>query len=336
MVLTRPRFRLACMACMVVMGSSAFAAGDGTVSRGHFFSRALGVEKSYFIYLPASYATDAERHYPVVYLLHGSGNTESEWISNGSIDRTADALMVNGGVPEMILVMPDGDDGFYFNWHDSPDFGACRDDPRRIEVAHCVHSARYGDYIASDLPQEVDSKYRTLADPAHRAVAGLSMGGYGSMYLGVAYPGVFKAIASLSAATILFAGPHPYRPPARYWDSLEATRKDTPKEFWPTALAMLGTSFENWRSHELAFAYEDAVKRHQLLPAIYMMVGTDDDLQLQDANRALHDRLVVLGVEHEYHEWRGHHEWAFWGPHEPELLRWLGAQIGPAAQAAGH
>jgi len=75
-----------------------------------FFSPALGVEKHYVVYLPPSYATAPARRYPVAYYLHGLTGNESDWVSLAGIDVIADSLMA-GGMSEMILVMPDGDDG---------------------------------------------------------------------------------------------------------------------------------------------------------------------------------------------------------------------------------
>ena len=146
-----------------------------------FFSPALGVEKHYVVYLPPSYATAPTRRYPVAYYLHGLTGNEADWVALASIDVVADSLIAGGG-PEMIVVMPDGDDGWYTNWEEAPQpYGVCLVDTllNRAAPALCVVEARYEDYIARDLVRHVDSTYRTLADRRHRGIAGLSMGDSG-------------------------------------------------------------------------------------------------------------------------------------------------------------
>src|SRR5216117_2814327 len=146
------------------------SAPHGTVRVERFFSPAVGVEKHYLIYLPPSYATAPARRYPVAYYLHGLTENEADWVSLASIDVVADSLIA-GGSPEMIVVMPDGDDGWYTNWEEAPQpYGACLVDTllNRGVPALCVVQARYEDYIARDLVRHVDSTYRTLCDRRHR------------------------------------------------------------------------------------------------------------------------------------------------------------------------
>src|SRR5262245_33284868 len=81
-------------------------AAKGSVSTKTFHSDALGVDKSYLVYLPAGYEAAADKRYPVVYLLHGIGGDETNWITYGHADEAADALGL-----QAIIVMPDGDSG---------------------------------------------------------------------------------------------------------------------------------------------------------------------------------------------------------------------------------
>src|SRR5580765_444325 len=111
---------------------------------------------------------------------------------------TFDSL-VAAGMPEMIVVMPDGDDGWYTTWNWLGDWAACKRKPPRPDEAadrYCVPWPHYDDYIARDLVSYIDSHYRTRADRAHRGIAGLSMGGYGAIALALGYPDVFAAAAS--------------------------------------------------------------------------------------------------------------------------------------------
>src|SRR5207248_9890419 len=132
--------------------------------------------------------------------LHGLTRDAADWVSLAGIDVVAGSLIA-GGSSEMILVMPDGDDGWYTNWEEAPEpYAACLADTllNRAAPALCVVQARYEDYIARDLVRHVDSTYRTLADRRHRGIAGLSMGGYGAATSALAHPAVFSAAASQS------------------------------------------------------------------------------------------------------------------------------------------
>jgi enterochelin esterase-like enzyme len=170
--------------------------GAQTPGRLHedvFVSAALGVRKHAVVYLPPSYDRDSTRRYPVAYYLHGLSGSETDWVSKGSIDVAADSLFA-AGAPEMILVMPDGDDGWYTTWASQVSLSSCADtlhteSPDRYCVAH----ERYDDYIAHDVVSYIDAHYRTRADRAHRGFGGLSMGGYGAIILALHYPNVFGA-----------------------------------------------------------------------------------------------------------------------------------------------
>src|SRR4029079_4182302 len=82
------------------------------VAADSFWSQALGIRKQFVVYLPPSYETNPQRRYPVAYYLHGMSGDEWNWVRAGAIDRTLDSLSA-AGMPEMIVIMPDGDDGWY-------------------------------------------------------------------------------------------------------------------------------------------------------------------------------------------------------------------------------
>ena len=99
------------MAASVVADSA-----RGQVRPDSLFSHALGVQKRLLVYLPPSYHRETARRYPVAYYLHGAWGAENDWVTLGRIDRAMDSL-VAAGLPEMILVLPDGDDGWYTTWN---------------------------------------------------------------------------------------------------------------------------------------------------------------------------------------------------------------------------
>jgi len=121
-------------------------------------------------------ASDTTTHYPVLYLLHGAGDGYATWVANTDVETLCDEV-------PMIIVMPDGggktsQPGWYSDWADGS---------RHWETFH-----------VEVLVPWVDAQYRTLADRDHRAVAGLSMGGFGAFSYAGRHPDVFGAAASFS------------------------------------------------------------------------------------------------------------------------------------------
>lgn len=303
------------------------APARGTVLLRSFFSAALGARKRYLVYLPASYSRGTRR-YPVAYLLHGRTGNEADWIARGDLDSVADSVFAFG-TPELILVMPDGDNSFWVNWASSPGYSACARDSLLEEAApsFCVSSARYGDYLAHDLVAQVDSAFRTLSTRAHRGVLGLSMGGTGALTLALTYPEVFAATAAFSAPQPFYLGPHPYQPPARQAESLQAVETDLGRPLGPLTRARWGADSAGWWRHDPERAARRLRSAGGRFPALWLEVGRQDPYL--DENRALAAALRELGVAHQFLERDGGHQWAYWRAHLGEGLRWLGSRIAP-------
>jgi S-formylglutathione hydrolase FrmB len=299
----------------------------GSVHEDSFYADALGVRKHVVLYLPPSYSRDTTRRYPVAYYLHGLGGTETDWLSKGSIDLTADSLFA-AGRPEAIIVLPDGDDGWYTTWVDQISYRACADtlhveSPER----YCVEHQHYDDYIARDVVRHVDAHYRTLADRAHRGIGGLSMGGYGALILALRNPAVFGAGASHSGVVSpLYIGPHPFAEPARYASTVDELRPAS-GAFWPRYLHFWGIDLARWRAADPSTAAALLVRRREPLPALFVDCGREDGLI--DQNRALHAELTRLGIAHAYAEWPGAHTWRYWSTHVAESLAWMTAKLAP-------
>src|ERR1700680_4911269 len=132
----------------------------------------------YTIYLPADY-DHSERTYPVVYLLHGYTDDNTGWLQFGEINRYADKAIEAGIIPPMIIIMPNGDSSWYINSYDGKE--------------------RYEDFFIKEFIPAMESKYRIKAEKKYRGIAGLSMGGYGSLIYALKYPDLFAAAAPLSA-----------------------------------------------------------------------------------------------------------------------------------------
>lgn len=147
-------------------------------------SNVLGVTKYYNIYLPSSFEQDAQAHYPVLYLLHGLTDNHRAWVEKGQMDRVMDELIACGEIPPMVVVMPNAGDR----------------DTRRIWNGYFnMPGWNYEDFFFQELLPAVEEKYLAGGSKGQRAVAGLSMGGGGSVGYAVAHPDAFAACYAMSA-----------------------------------------------------------------------------------------------------------------------------------------
>lgn len=139
-------------------------------------SEALAADAQVNVLLPTGYDDESSRRYPVLYLLHGGSEDHHYWAERVELQ----ALV---GDRRWIVVMPDGgSNGFYTDWWNGGAGG-----PPRWESFH----------IGELLP-EIDRRYRTIPDRSARAVAGVSMGGFGAMAWAARHPDLFGAAASMS------------------------------------------------------------------------------------------------------------------------------------------
>jgi S-formylglutathione hydrolase len=143
-------------------------------------------DRDVFVYLPPSYATAKSRRYPVVYLLHGYGLSGERWVPFINLPDAPDKTVAEGMAKEMILVSPDAFTIYSGSMYSS--------------------SPTTGDwetFIAEDLVSYVDSHYRTIASRMSRGLAGHSMGGYGTVRIGMKRPDVFSSMYIMSACCLM-------------------------------------------------------------------------------------------------------------------------------------
>jgi enterochelin esterase-like enzyme len=244
----------------------------GVVQQGAYTSAALGGERRpYSIYLPPSYDVFPDRRYPVLYLLHGSPGDHTNWFDAAHAATTADALFAAGVIRETILVAPDGNGAIYrvSAWANSYD--------KRQDME---------DAVVSDLVAYIDSQYRTLADSAHRAIGGLSEGGYAAANIALHHPDVFGVAVPLSGYFVAdnnpVFGPGPATAPYRARNS-PALYVQTPEG-------------------------KSAARR----VAFVIGVGTGDGA-FYKATLGFVAQLHALGASIEYLEVSGGHSWTVWG-----------------------
>jgi putative tributyrin esterase len=245
----------------------------------HFMSPALGRHKAFNFILPDP-ARTGPGPYPCFYLLHGASDDFTAWMTHTGIWRYVRDL-------PLVVVMPD------------------------IELSFCLntHSGeRFEEYLIQDLIPWVEHAFPVRPGRESRVVGGLSMGGYGSTYLGLKHPDLFCSVGAHSAA-------------------FEAhTIQD---RFLPT----FGPPGSAVRQEADLFArVEASVNAGAALPALFIDCGTEDFLL--ESNRRFHTHLKRLGVPHHYAEHPGAHDWYYWDEHVRESLahhcRVLGIEVPPA------
>ena len=193
-------------------------------------------------------------------------------------------------------------------------------DPEATRAETCVHHRAYETYIARELIAHIDTTYRTIASRDGRAIAGVSMGGFGAWSLALRHRELFAAAASHSGLLSLrYAGPHPYvagsvqliTDPA-HWAG--------PPRFAKWLQMTFGPDLARWDA-------VDPASLVQALPpgalALYLDCGTEDGIGLHDHAAYLHDLLTARHIEHTFFLGPGIHDYTFWVPRVPVSLAFL-------------
>jgi enterochelin esterase-like enzyme len=243
-------------------------------------STVLGYEVHYSIYLPPDYDR-SEKHYPVLFLLHGYKGDHTSWIKHGKINKIMDKGIAKGEIEPMIIVIPDGKYYWYIN------------DYQNI--------ARYEDFMFDEFLPFIDKTYKTISGKEYRAVAGLSMGGYGSLVWAMHHPDKFSYCVALSASMFtkesLISMPNQlYKYMSMLWGAPEATGKDRITQHFiensPVDMAQNNSS--------------DSLK------AVKWFIDCGNQDQLSEVNKKLHEIFIERNIDHIYHAYDGRHDWKFW------------------------
>jgi enterochelin esterase family protein len=165
------------------------AVPHGEVRIVPYESTAMGVTRWLWVYTPPGYESNRTR-YPVLYLLHGNGETQAGWVVNGRANVILDNAIADGTATPMIVVMPQG--------HALQ--GAGLGPLARIEGETSMFSPRFPKDLVDDVIPLVERRYRVRTGAEHRAIAGLSMGGGQALTIGLQHPELFSYVLGFSAA----------------------------------------------------------------------------------------------------------------------------------------
>ncbi len=273
---------------------------ESQVLDADFDSETLGRTYQYKVYLPAGYDS-SEQNYPVVYLLHGRGDTMSAWLN---VRSTLDELISNEDIPPMIAILPDmpsSDRGNYYI--DSAYTGM-------LYRAEAVETAFFNDLIP-----HVDSTYRTLATRESRVVGGYSMGGYGAIRYSLAHPDMFMGAIVLSPAvyTPLPPSDSSTREFGAFSDDSSLFNEDIYTNLNYPALL---TSFSGEYRLNMFIAVGDDEWKHPNPEDI------EHDLDFE-SHRFFNRVARVPSISAEFRVYDGGHDWDVWQPGFVEGIRYL-------------
>ena len=247
---------------------------------------------NYTIYLPADYS-QSERTYPVVYLLHGYTDDNTGWLQFGEVNRYADKAIADGTIPPMIIVMPNADSSWYINSYDGKE--------------------KYEDFFIKEFIPTIEKTWRIKTQKKYRGIAGLSMGGYGTLIYSLKYPELFAAAASLSAAI--------------YDDeSMEKMSENS----WANTYAQLYGRDLKGKDRLTKSWYDNSIlkivdsKTADELKKVRYWIDCGDDDYLSNANCKLQILLNDKKVPHEFRMRDGEHNWNYWRTGITDALQFIG------------
>ncbi len=225
------------------------------------YSQAMRKNIKAIVIIPASYKK--EKDFAVVYLLHGAYGNYQNWI------KKVPALQTYADLYKMIIVCPDGAlNSWYF---DSP-----------IDSSY-----KFETHVSTEVPAYIDANYKTKKDRKYRAIAGLSMGGHGAMFIAFRHSQTFGACGSMSGALNVEA----------ITDGYDVAKR-------------LGDPKENKAIYH-DFSVLTAIEKY---PKDSLAIILDCGLQdfIIGMSKAVHEKLVMLKIPHDYIERPGKHDWPYW------------------------
>jgi putative tributyrin esterase len=240
-----------------------------------FHSAALNRDMQYRVIMPASVPPDV--NLPVLYLLHGGGGGFRDWSNYSDIGRFTES--------GFMLVMPEGHSSYYVNAYDPA-------------------QNRYADYLVQDLVKDVEARLPAMPGRAHRAIAGVSMGGFGAVTLALKHPEIFGFAAGVSPAIDVPSRPFSLKRPGQYYQHR--------KIFGPWGS-------DHRRDNDPFYLVRKADPAQT--PYLYLSCG--DQEGLLPSNRKFAELLKERKFLFEFHVVHGGHNWEQWNARIPEWAKSL-------------
>ncbi len=270
----------------LVLGAGSLLAQTGKVYDNLSLpSKILKGDRKYAVYLPPDYE-HSERSYPVLYLLHGSGDDQTGWVQFGEVLNITDKAIRDGIATPMIIIMPDANTG------------------RRGYQNDIMGEWRYEDFFFQELMPHVEKKFRIKTEKRYRAVAGLSMGGFGSFMYALHRPDLFSSACPLSAAT----GPA----------NLEEAKMRYRQNYPNLADSTIQKYFRTQSVISMINAMPDSLRR-----SVRWYIDCGDDDFLYEGNSLAHIAMKKREIPHEYRVREGAHNWTYWRASLPAVVEFV-------------
>jgi len=273
------------------------------------------------VYLPPSYKTAPDRRYPVIYLLHGFTGSEKAWLVGPDprrhLDAVLDRAIASGTAREMIVVAPNAHTRFGGSFY-----------------SQSVTTGDWEGFIATDLVSFIDGQYRTLASANSRGLAGHSMGGYGTLRIGLKHPEVFSSIYAMSPCCLMWGRDlaatgrskgHP--------EAIHTVAQISHADFWTLATLAVSAAWSpdpkaapfyldlpvrrglsqnsvlaKWSANMPGATFDQHIEQIRKLHAIAFDVGTRDEFtHIPPGARLLDSELTRYGVAHTFETYDGTH-----------------------------
>lgn len=238
--------------------------------------------------LPPGYDADTQKKYPILYFLHGLGESEQALLRSGGWDVIQD-LEQQKKVGDFVMAAPEGRSTFFINSANGTD--------------------RYSDFFLTEFLPYIETHYRILRKRQSRGITGLSMGGYGALRFAFAYPERFGSVSAQSPALIT-ESPH---------------QLDSDLQNAGPLARLLGSVFgdpinvAHWNANSpFQLARKNAAQiRSQ---AIYINCGQQDEFGFEVGAQALHKQLGSEKIPHEFHLYPGGHNAEYFLSHLGETI----------------
>ncbi|MBO6158001.1 MAG: esterase family protein [Firmicutes bacterium] len=258
-----------------------------------FFSEALGMCTSVNVILPQKNhgigvegSKGTRDRYPVLYLLHGASDDHTIWLRRTNIERYVSSMDLAVVMPEVLL--------------------------SRYE--NMLHGPKYNDYITQELPQVMSQFFPISTAPEDQFIAGLSMGGMGSLKIGLSKPEQYAAVGVFSSGNLFYRK-----------DNLSTLIRPRESGGVPISEAIYGTTDQStlrgtaWDPFKLA---EENLAQGKKMPRFFHVCGTEDFLI--DSARITRDWFAAHPqIDYTYQEAPGAHTWEFWNTWVQAYLKWL-------------
>lgn len=264
------------------------AAGQSRIDCSQMKSRVLAQPIRFCVLLPAGFDASHAKRYPILYFLHGLGESEKTLFDTGGWT-LIDDLHQQHAIGDFLIVAPQGMTSFYIDSSDS--------------------KVLYSDFFLREFMPHVELKYGGRRDRATRGITGVSMGGYGALRFAFAYPELFGSVSAQSAALMADS-------PQRL---SEALKPDTPLGNMMASVFGRPLDPAHWQENSpfaLARKNKAALRRQ----SIYFNCGDRDEYGFEKGAEILDRELISEGVKHVFHLYPGNHGFEYFLAHIGETL----------------